>query len=100
MMPALIPRLRASWVRDVTLSLRNTFAQVIIHGARTDEQLRSDVAVGEASAGEAGDLGFPRGQHGGGACAALAGGPAGSFEFDPGGLRSSPRIRASRVGLR
>jgi len=64
--------------------LAEDFAQVVVDGARADEQPGGDLLVGEAFTGQAGDLRLLRGEHVLCLDAALAGPLAGGAQFGPG----------------
>jgi hypothetical protein len=61
-------------------------AQVIVHGARTQVQLRRDLAVGQAVGDKPGDLEFLRGEPGQREGVAPAGGLAGGAQLGLGAL--------------
>src|SRR5262249_17674145 len=71
------------------LELGEYFAQVVLDGARADEQLGGDLRVGEAVAGQAGDLGLLRGERVARFHGALAGGLAGGGQLAAGPLGES-----------
>src|SRR6516162_1936024 len=68
------------------LELGEDFAQVVLDGARADEQPGADLRVGQAVAGQAGDLGLLGGERVTRFNSALAGGLAGGGQLAAGPL--------------
>src|SRR5713101_6403200 len=59
-------------VAGADVKLGEDLVQVVFDGARAHEQLGGDLGVGQAVAGQPGDLGLPGGELGGGAGGAVA----------------------------
>src|SRR5712692_6787243 len=74
-------------VAGADVELGEDLVQVVFDGARAHEQLGSDLGVGQALAGQPGDLGFPRGELVGGAGGACADSLAGGTELARGSFR-------------
>jgi hypothetical protein len=86
------------------VELAEHFAEVIIDGARADEQLRGDLRVGRAAGRQRRDLGFLRREVVAGLGATLAGGLAGGNQLEPGSFSEAgrayvfePRVRVPQV---
>jgi hypothetical protein len=87
--------------------LGEDLVQVVFDGARAHEQLGGDVGVGQAVAGQPGDLGLPGGEPAGGVGGALAdplaGGqqlPRGSFGEPVGAHRGEHLVRGAQLPAR
>src|SRR5580700_5468015 len=80
------------------VELGEHLAQVPLHGAGPDEQLRADLGVGPPVACQPGDLSLLRGQLGAGVLVPLAHLLAGGQELAPGAFGEGPDIhRVQRV---
>src|SRR5260370_13224606 len=85
-------------VAGANVELGEDLVQVVFDGARAHEQLGGDVGVGQAVAGQPGDLGLPGGEPGGDiggtAADALAGGQqlAGGSFGEPVGAHSGEHL--------
>src|SRR5919106_1305517 len=80
-------RQTAQLVARSDLELLEDLPQVVLHRSRADEQLRADLGVGEAVAGETCDLSLVRCEQAARLVGARAGGLAGCRELATGALR-------------
>jgi hypothetical protein len=103
-MPRVIrgPGCPGTWPPDPALSLRQdrqrNLAQAVVDGARAEEKLRRDLAVGQAVGHEPGDLQLLRGEPGHSEGVALAGGLAGGAQLAlgaPGSRSGSQSLNSS-----